>query len=372
MIFVWIAAGAFALLLVVVVIISVSRSRREQPDTSYQDALKALLDGRETTALRLLRDTVMKDTDNIDAYIRLGRLVRQRGDAERAAHIHQSLTVRPALKRSEELLIYEELVEDYLAMGRFEKSIGLLKELLRLARTKLPHLRRLLSMLLVRKRTDEAAEVLQGHEKLLEDKNEAAAWYAELARRYWEAGQDAEAAEALKRANRLAKNHPYALMVQIEHLAAVNQGGKARSLVDRFFTLYPQHAEKMLDTVERLYFELGIYEKVAPLYESLLKRHPEKRELRLRLAGLKAKEGASKQALALIEEALAECPDDVGFLLERTRLLLEQGDINEVRETVERLAGILALAPLICAACGSELAPGAWFCPVCGEPVSEL
>ncbi len=367
----WIILGAFIVLAIIILVLALSRRRSEPVTDDYQQALRALLDGREIEAMRRLRDTVMKDTDNVDAYVRLGRLIRERGDAEKAAHIHQSLTVRPALKRSEELIIYEELIADYLAMDRVEKSIGLLKELIRLSGQKLHYLRQLLAMLLGRKRTDEVADALKQHKKILSENKEAAAWYAELARLQWEGGEDAKAAENLKQAQKLSKNHPYAFIVQIRHFLDAGENSRARSLIDKFIKLHPQYAEKILDLVEQVYFNLGSYERVVPLYEGLLKRFPDSYQIRLRLAGLKAKEGAPDAALALINEALTESPDDVMLLLQQVRFLLEQKKYTEATESFEKLSGQLVFMPAICAECGSHLDRAAWFCPACGERICE-
>lgn len=365
----WIILVAVIILGIVILVVALRIRRSEPAGDNYQEALRALIDGRETEAIKRLRDTVMKDTDNVDAYIRLGRLMRERGDAEKAAHIHQSLTVRPALKRSEELVIYDELVEDYLAMDRVEKSIGLLKELIKLSPKKLYYLRRLLAMLLTRKRTDEAAETLKQHKKLFSAKKETATWNAELARLQWEKGEDEKAADTLKQAQKLAKNHPYVFIVQIQHLAGKNDKTKARSLIDKFLKLYPEYADKVLGLTEKVYFDLGIYEKVVPLYEDLLKRYPDKYEVRLRLARLKAKEGAPDAAIELINEVLASCPGDVGFLLERTRLLLDQGNWEAARESFDKLSEQLVFMPSICASCGERLEETAWLCTSCGSPV---
>jgi len=367
----WIILVAVIIAGIVVLVVALSRRPGVPVADSYQQALRALLDGRETEAIKRLRDTVMKDTDNVDAYIRLGRLIRERGDAEKAAHIHQSLTVRPALKRSDELVIYEELIADYLALDRVEKSIGLSKELLRLSPDKLPHLRRLLAMLLTRKRNDEAAEVLKQHKKLFSERKEAAAWHAELARLQWEKGEDEKARDTLKQAQKLSKDHPYVSIVQIKHLVDSNQKAKARLLIDKFLKLYPEHAESMLDLTEQVYFDLGAYEKVLPLYEDLLKRYPDKYEVRLRLARLKAKEGAPDAAIELINEVLVKCPSDVGLLLERTRLLLDQKNWEAAKESFDKLAEELVFMPAICPECGQELEATAWFCTNCGSPVCE-
>jgi lipopolysaccharide biosynthesis regulator YciM len=371
MTFFWIILIAVVVIGIVILVVALTRRPGEPLADNYQEALRALLDGRETEAIKRLRDTVMKDTDNVDAYIRLGRLIRERGDAEKAANIHQSLTVRPALKRSEELLIYEELVEDYLAMGRVEKTIGLLKELIRLSSDKLPQLRRLLAMLFSRNRTDEAAETLSNYKKIFSDKKEGAAWYAELARLRWAKGDEEKAQDAIRQAQRLAKNHPYVFIVQIKHLVDSDQKSKARSLIEKFIKLYPEYAEKVLDLAEQVYFDLGAYEKVVPLYEGLLERFPDKYEIRLRLARLKAKAGEHDAALELINEVLVKCPGDVRLLLERTRLLLDQEKWKAAKESFDKLAGELILMPAICASCGHQLDATAWFCPSCGAEVSE-
>ena len=53
--------------------------------------------GDTRTALSHLRDVVKQDTNHIDAYLQMGDILREEGNAEAAIKIHQSLTVRPNL-----------------------------------------------------------------------------------------------------------------------------------------------------------------------------------------------------------------------------------------------------------------------------------
>ena len=70
----------------------------------YQHGLDALLRGDTDEALRAFTETVEIDTDNVDAYIHIGNLLRERGEASRALHVHRELTVRavqtPAQQRA--------------------------------------------------------------------------------------------------------------------------------------------------------------------------------------------------------------------------------------------------------------------------------
>lgn len=368
---IWILIGLGAVVLVLAIIYFISRPRHKRADTSYEDALRALLDGREDEAIRRLRDTVTRDTDNIDAYIRLGKLIRQRGNAEKAAQIHQSLTVRSALARKEELRIYTELIEDYLAMGMMEKSIALLRELVRMSKEKLGYLRRLLALLVSAKRSEEAYDVLRRNERAFADKREAAAWYAQTALMQWERKDKVRAAETIKHANRLARDHPFALIVQIRIFASSEQQAKARTFLEKFLKAYPQYAEAVLDITEQVYFELGIYDKVVPLYEGLLKRYPEKREVRLRLARLLEKQGSPDEAASLVASALADNPSDVAYIIEHVKLSLEKEDCRTAQGGIERLEEMLVFSASVCPECGEALEPSAWFCPDCGAMLGE-
>src|SRR2546428_3989042 len=69
-------------------------TERPDLDTPYQYGLAALLRGEKEEALDAFTETVRIDTDNVDAYIHLGNLLREMGEPARALHIHRELTVR--------------------------------------------------------------------------------------------------------------------------------------------------------------------------------------------------------------------------------------------------------------------------------------
>jgi uncharacterized integral membrane protein len=67
------------------------------PETQYQHGLNSLLAGDHEEALRAFAETVRQDSGNVDAYIHLANLLRERGDAARALQIRRDLTVRAGL-----------------------------------------------------------------------------------------------------------------------------------------------------------------------------------------------------------------------------------------------------------------------------------
>ncbi|MBD3286862.1 hypothetical protein GF359_09525 [candidate division WOR-3 bacterium] len=365
---VWIIIAAVvvvAVVILVIVLLAGGRRRAKSPHDAYIDGLRALLDGDEVTAAKEFRDSVLKDTENIDAYIRLGKLMRENGNAEKASQIHQALTARPSLSRKEELRIYEELLADYSALQRTEKSIALLKEMLRIDPRDTGYLHRLLGALISRSRTDEALEVIKSHRKAFSSKEEQAIWYAEIARLLY--SKDEEAAEdVLKLARRRARNHPCIQIVKARGHINKGEWKKAKKQLDKFLADHPMYAEKVLDLLEKVYFEHGSYNKLRPVYVNILDRFPEKHQVRLRLIRLYAKQAKYKQADALIREGLAENPSDAVLIMEQLSLKLAEKDLKGAEETFSKLTNIMHLMPELCPECGCELAPDAWVCVNCG------
>ena len=71
----------------------------------YTEALHALLSGDKNRAMQRLRETVQGDTNNIDAYLRLGDLHFDLGDSARGLKIHRMLTLRVDLTKAQRMIM---------------------------------------------------------------------------------------------------------------------------------------------------------------------------------------------------------------------------------------------------------------------------
>ena len=96
-----IALLAIALILITVyLLVSRKKSRISSSDSSdYIKALNALIEGNMDEAIRLFYNSVRQNTENIDAYIRLGDIFRQQGKVEKAIKVHRELLVRRNLSQ---------------------------------------------------------------------------------------------------------------------------------------------------------------------------------------------------------------------------------------------------------------------------------
>jgi lipopolysaccharide biosynthesis regulator YciM len=88
-----------AIIVVATAMIFLLRSKKlVNTDLLYSDALNAILKGNNADAINILKQVVGQDSDNMNAYLQLGNLLRST-NPKQAAKIHQSLTVRPKLSK---------------------------------------------------------------------------------------------------------------------------------------------------------------------------------------------------------------------------------------------------------------------------------
>ena len=89
----------------------------------YTEALSALINGEKIKAMNKLREVVKHDTDNLDAYLKLGDIYREYGKYLQALRVHQSLTVRKGLTNYQKLSIWKSLLQDYRLLKEWDKAI---------------------------------------------------------------------------------------------------------------------------------------------------------------------------------------------------------------------------------------------------------
>ncbi|MCX6835986.1 MAG: hypothetical protein NTW07_12840, partial [candidate division Zixibacteria bacterium] len=101
---------------------------KKPESTVYIDALRDLLDGRQESAFTRLRQVVTEDANNLDAYLRLGRILRENNQPQRALQVHKDLTLRSGLSKAERGSILREIAADCLALNDLATCESALRE----------------------------------------------------------------------------------------------------------------------------------------------------------------------------------------------------------------------------------------------------
>jgi len=131
----------FMLLMIILIAVAasaifVTRTRRRRTQSadsqSYLEALQAMLAGDDSTAFSRLKEVVATQTGNLDAYIKLGDILRKHKKVDRAIRLHQELTLRQGMTPEQNKWLHRSLALDYLAADNFPAARQALTEILKI------------------------------------------------------------------------------------------------------------------------------------------------------------------------------------------------------------------------------------------------
>ena len=111
------------LLMVLGTIIGRKKSVIKPKSPLYTQALNHILQGEYDTAIKELKSIIEENTNHIDAYVKLGNILRKTGKIKPAVKVHQALLYRQDISKLQKLEIMRNLVLDYVELN--EKGIAL-------------------------------------------------------------------------------------------------------------------------------------------------------------------------------------------------------------------------------------------------------
>lgn len=105
---------------------------KQKPRSTVPDwipSVDLLLSQNSDASLKRLINAQTMDDDTVELLLKLGCTLREKGEVERAIHLHQTLFGRTDLGRPQALELELELALDYLAAGLYDRAERLLHEL---------------------------------------------------------------------------------------------------------------------------------------------------------------------------------------------------------------------------------------------------
>lgn len=111
------------------------RQKRNSPsfstsiDDQYFKGLNFLLNEEPDAAIDTFIQALEVNSDTLETHLALGKLLRKRGEVDRAIRIHQNLLARPGLTFPQIQQAQYELATDFIKAGLLDRAEGLLEEL---------------------------------------------------------------------------------------------------------------------------------------------------------------------------------------------------------------------------------------------------
>lgn len=316
-------------------------------DAAVRQALYALLDHDLDAAQELLARAAQLDPDEVDAYLILGRLYRDRGEVGRAIRIHQNLLLRPELEEARETEVLRELASDFRAGGFLRRAIASFEEVL----SRLPRDERSLrelAELLATARDHERAIEIERRLARVEGRDGApreAEIQVEIARSAEAEGRAGDARKALKRAIRRDPHNveAHVLLGRVE--AAEGRTRHALSAwrkvpeIDRGAgpRVYPELAAAYTTADKQAEYEKYL--------NGLLEQTPDDAAARLALAHALGARGETDAALDAIRHVLANDPSNLDAHAALGRALVAAGREGEALKSYAELLAVLERGP---------------------------
>ncbi len=322
------------------------RWREEAPQdagAAVRRALVAVLDRDLERAEGLLAGVVQQDSGELDVYLALARLFRERGEVGRAIHVHQNLLLRRDVGEAARFAALVGLADDFRAGGFLRRAISGYEEVLR-ERPDHPRALRALVRLLAGAHEPRRAIPLARRLARVEGREpgtaEAPLW-AELAELERAQGRGDAARKALRRALRRDADCTRAWLALGEVESELGRPRKALAAWRRAVSLDRRAGPRAYPRLAATAAALGRSGDHEAWLRGLTDEQPDDLEARLALAQVLAARGAADEAEAALRAALERDPDALAPHLALGRLLLAEGRTEAAAKAHEELLGVL-------------------------------
>ncbi|MGD9898434.1 MAG: tetratricopeptide repeat protein [Calditrichaceae bacterium] len=343
---------------------------------SYLLALKYMAENDNRRAIEKFKETVRYNTENIDAYLKLGDILRKEGLFTNAVRIHKDLTLRGDINQAELPKVWYSLAMDYLDSKKPDSAEAYLQKLLnndQYRETVLPYLSKIYES---RNDYERAFNLLKTSKSGDSQKiKRRMAVYKIL--KGLETGSKGEGKSSriiFKEAIKIDPSCAAAYLYIGDSYMQENRPDEAISTWTDYCKKQPKEAYILFSRLEKAWYEKGQFSKIEELYESILASDPENLMALLSLSSIYRKKGDFQSALNLLQEGLKQDMDDKILKAEIVRILTENGQFKDAtKQALELIDGYLATSSIkySCQYCDYKSDELFWKCPKCSELNSD-
>ncbi len=348
-----------------------SQDQQEGPDPYvYIEGLRALLRGQDEQAFSHLKNTVLADTNNIDAYIQLGNIFRRRKKYDQALKVHKDLTHRAGLTSADKKEILMSLYKDYMALGEEITAMKAVNEMLSVEPNDKFALELSLRWAEKQEEWKEATSIRRKLDKIEGvESNRAMALYKVFeGHQLHEQGDQHRARLFYKEAIHIDKNCLAAYVAIGDSYYNEKRMEDAISYWTRVIALKPAEGQAVFERLKKGFFEIGRYGDYAEALSTLLQACPEHLTARLELAYFQEKKGDLNGAREHYVSSQDNHPDSLLVKLGLYRLNYES-DRKEAAETIFRQVMKMVVKKeatnFRCRECYLVVERKVWLCPRC-------
>ncbi len=342
----------------------------------YTEGLDMLVTGHRKKAYQNFLEIVRRDTENVNAYIKLGQVVREGGNPRQALKIHKSLTLRKNLTEYEQVELHKNLALDYYDLKQLEDAILEAKNILQIDKKNDWALKQLviftrengdwgtagdyLSQLMKLKgisdnrklglyKIQEGRMAMKNSEydKAVKHFNDALKISDSLAEAYFFQGNvfAAESEEAFRRAQSFAEKSPQSNKDKKLHKQAMDEAkeylAKAITNWSRFAEMDPDHAWLVISKLRDGLFALERFDEIESILKKILEKNPENMDALTSLANYYFQKGDINETIELLERVLDIDGTSITANLIRLKINIQKNDQRSLLQDIDRLIDLM-------------------------------
>ena len=348
------------------------RHHRDVPrqlNSDYFKGLNYLLNEQPDKAIEVFLRMVEVDKDTVETHFALGNLFRERGEVDRAIHIHQNLINRDSLSDEYRYQALLALAEDYMRAGLLDRAEHLFKEALSIAGNHIRALKHLASLYEQQKDWSKAIEI----NRKLSDQSGTnqgsviAQYFCELAQQAKENHDHQQFLSYLDNALKADPNCVRASLMQGQFYLQEQAYHKA---IVAYKQIEQQNIDYLSEAVDGLlasYAHLGKPYEVMPYLERVIAKSPGLSPMLAQATLIQSRDG-DKAAEAYITKQLHQHPSVRGLdkLIDIHLASCDEGSRENLMMLRDLTKKILETRPVYhCTHCGFGGRSMHWQCPGC-------
>ncbi len=278
---------------------------RQNEDQSYLEGLKFMADGEIRRAVEKFKEAVRHNSGNLDAYLKIGIILRMEGLTNNAIRVHKDLTLRGNLSEEEMIEVKKNLALDYWEAGSYESAERYLNELksnkLVFAWT-IPYL-----LKIYEERKDwQRAIALYSESKLgsgKQGKIRLARYKVNHGNNVARDGDEKAGRIIFKEAIKLDKTCAEAYLALGDSYLREDRASDAIAAWTDLCKVVPEKAYIAFERLEKALYEKGQFSKIEELYSGILSENEDDNRAIIALSDIYRKKGELDDAMKLLEQA---------------------------------------------------------------------
>lgn len=338
---------------------------------TYLEALEHLADGDYKWAIQKFKEVVREDTDNIQAYLRLGDLLRKKGLASNALKIHKDLMLRSNLSSDLKQKIEYSLLLDYESLNDVKMVIKIGNNILNNSQNYSEEVPlKLVKYLEKDEEWEEAFNIIKKYCKTLTSdlKRKLALYRVFEGLNLIEKNEDRDARIKFRESMKLDETCASGYFYLGKSYYSENRLEDAIQAWKNLCEKIPEKAYITFESLEKAWFDLGKFTEAEKLYKDLWNKYPENVDAALALAEIFDKKGEQDSAVEILNRLEEKVPNNPRINGYRIQYLYNKNQYKVASSYAVdffRNQSIISDKKFVCNKCSHQSNEPTWICPEC-------